>query len=124
MCTVIACAFAGGFHSAAITSTGELFTWGGGEHGALGHGSTTNHCVPLRCEALLHATVVSIACGWSHTLIVSSEGEAWVCGNNEHGKGGTGDQQRSLVPRRIEVSACVSHVHTCAHVYLYPCVCV
>lgn len=36
----------GGFHTAAITVDGELFTWGGGEHGQLGHGDKVNKTVP------------------------------------------------------------------------------
>ena len=33
----IAC---GGAHSAAITSSGELYTWGKGRYGRLGHGDS------------------------------------------------------------------------------------
>lgn len=35
--TEIAC---GGAHSAAITSSGELYTWGKGRYGRLGHGDS------------------------------------------------------------------------------------
>ena len=33
-------------HSAAITTNGELYTWGQGDHGRLGHGDTTNQPKP------------------------------------------------------------------------------
>lgn len=39
----IAC---GGSHSAAITVHGELFTWGKGRYGRLGHGDTEDRHVP------------------------------------------------------------------------------
>lgn len=39
----IAC---GSGHSAAITSKGELYTWGQGDHGRLGHGDTSNQPKP------------------------------------------------------------------------------
>lgn len=39
----IAC---GSSHSAAITSNGELYTWGLGEYGRLGHGDTTTQTRP------------------------------------------------------------------------------
>lgn len=39
----IAC---GSSHSAAITSNGELYTWGQGDSGRLGHGDTANQTRP------------------------------------------------------------------------------
>lgn len=39
----IAC---GSGHSAAITTNGELYTWGQGDHGRLGHGDTSNQSKP------------------------------------------------------------------------------
>ena len=40
----IAC---GSSHSAAITSSGELFTWGCGEYGRLGHGDNVTQVINL-----------------------------------------------------------------------------
>lgn len=39
----IAC---GGAHSAAITANGELYTWGKGRYGRLGHGDSENQLKP------------------------------------------------------------------------------
>lgn len=39
----IAC---GGAHSAAISSTGQLFTWGKGRYGRLGHGDSEDQLKP------------------------------------------------------------------------------
>ena len=33
----------GGAHSAAITASGELYTWGKGRYGRLGHGDSDDH---------------------------------------------------------------------------------
>ena len=38
----------GSEHSMAVTSGGDLYSWGWGEHGNLGHGTTTNQMVPTR----------------------------------------------------------------------------
>lgn len=53
----IAC---GSSHSAAITSSGELYTWGLGEYGRLGHGDNTTQLKPkmvcfsslMKCESV------------------------------------------------------------------------
>ena len=36
----------GSSHSAAITSNGDLYTWGLGEYGRLGHGDNTTQLKP------------------------------------------------------------------------------
>lgn len=61
--------FAGGNYSAAVTSTGELFTWGNGRHGQLAHGSSSSdprkRCeYAPKCVEALHKTVISgVVCG-------------------------------------------------------------
>lgn len=40
------------FNSAAITSQGELFTWGRGNYGRLGHGTNDDSSVPQMVEVL------------------------------------------------------------------------
>lgn len=46
----IAC---GSSHSAALTSSGELYTWGLGEYGRLGHGDNTTQLKPKMVSARL-----------------------------------------------------------------------
>ncbi len=36
----------GSGHSAAITTNGELYTWGQGDHGRLGHGDDASQAKP------------------------------------------------------------------------------
>jgi E3 ubiquitin-protein ligase HERC2 len=45
---------AGCEHSGAITAAGELFTWGHGDGGRLGHGDSDARTTPTRVDALLH----------------------------------------------------------------------
>lgn len=56
----IAC---GSSHSAAITSKGELFTWGKGRYGRLGHGNVDDCLKPKLVEALKNYKVTDVACG-------------------------------------------------------------
>jgi len=42
----------GSNQSAAITSNGELYTWGSGEDGCLGHGDTSNQLKPKQVREI------------------------------------------------------------------------
>ena len=43
---------AGGAHSAAISAEGELYTWGKGRYGRLGHGDSDDQMKPKLVKAL------------------------------------------------------------------------
>lgn len=42
---------------------GELYTWGKGRYGRLGHGDSEDHMKPKLVEALLGYRVIDVACG-------------------------------------------------------------
>lgn len=54
----IAC---GSNHSAAITSNGELYTWGSGEDGCLGHGDTANQLRPKQVGKIPYSVVLFLS---------------------------------------------------------------
>lgn len=54
----IAC---GSSHSAAITSSGELYTWGLGEYGRLGHGDSVTQLKPKLVSSYSYASNALIA---------------------------------------------------------------
>ena len=60
----------GGAHSAAITGSGELYTWGKGRYGRLGHGDSEDQLKPKLVEALTGYRVIDVACGKTHLCIV------------------------------------------------------
>ena len=55
-------------------SNGDLFTWGGGMYGKLGHGNESGHSNPRRVETLMGLSIVDIACGSRHTAVVTNKG--------------------------------------------------
>jgi len=65
----------GASHTAAVTETGEVFIWGKGRAGRLGHGDTRDR--PLPCELDMDGKRVrSVACGSTHTACLVTR--AWV----------------------------------------------
>ncbi|KAK6117958.1 hypothetical protein DH2020_048295 [Rehmannia glutinosa] len=108
--TSISC---GPWHSAAITSLGQLFTFGDGTFGALGHGDRCCTSVPREVEALKGQKAVRISCGFWHTAAVievcsespscsnSLTGKLFTWGNGDEGQLGHGDKQCQLVPHFV-----------------------
>ncbi|ETV89424.1 hypothetical protein H257_00711 [Aphanomyces astaci] len=92
----------GGFHTAAVSESGEVYTWGGGEHGQLGHGDKVNKTIPSLVEKLNDRVVVQITCGWSHTVALTNTGEVFTWGNGDHGKLGHNDQVKVTLPRAVD----------------------
>lgn len=109
----------GSYHTAAVASNGDLFTWGGGMYGKLGHGNESGHSTPRRVEGLVGLTVSQIACGSRHTAVLTSTGALYTWGDKENGVAGHGDTEghqytpklleRMAGKRVIQLSACGFH---------------
>ncbi|KAJ8681467.1 hypothetical protein QAD02_017254 [Eretmocerus hayati] len=97
----IAC---GSGHSAAIASNGELYTWGLGEYGRLGHGDTASHTRPKLVEALLGQRVVQVACGSrdAQTMALTEDGRVYSWGDGDFGKLGRGGSDGCYSPLPVE----------------------
>lgn len=54
-----------------LSDKGEVFSWGHGGHGQLGHSSIQNQKVPVRIEALANERVTFISCGGSSSAAVT-----------------------------------------------------
>ncbi|CAG9815802.1 unnamed protein product [Phaedon cochleariae] len=97
----IAC---GSSHSAAITSGGELYTWGLGEYGRLGLGDNVTQLKPKLVKALVGHRIVQVACGSrdAQTLALSDDGMIFSWGDGDFGKLGRGGSEGCNVPHNIE----------------------
>ncbi|AQK73613.1 Regulator of chromosome condensation (RCC1) family with FYVE zinc finger domain [Zea mays] len=105
----IAC---GQWHTAIVSSTGKLFTYGHGTFGVLGHGDTRSVVQPKEVESLRGLRVKSVACGpWHTAAIVETSGtpksnapggKLFTWGNASGEKLGHTDKKSKLVPTRVE----------------------
>jgi len=91
----------GTHHTAALTTRGELYTWGMGACGALGHGGRRSEPVPRLVTALSQFAVVRVACG-SHTLALTQGGALYAWGDCKHGQLGLGTRQAGDSPRIVQ----------------------
>ncbi|XP_060607151.1 E3 ubiquitin-protein ligase HERC2-like isoform X1 [Ruditapes philippinarum] len=94
----------GSSHSAAITSNGDLYTWGLGEYGRLGHGDNTTQLKPKQVKELAGQRVIQIACGSrdAQTLALTDEGLVYSWGDGDFGKLGRGGSEGCNVPKEID----------------------
>ncbi|XP_068326461.1 PH, RCC1 and FYVE domains-containing protein 1-like [Pyrus communis] len=124
----IAC---GPWHTAAVTSGGQLFTFGDDTFGALGHGDHSSTSTPREVETLRGLRTRRIACGIWHTAAVvevmnessypetssnSSYGKLYTWGAGDKGRLGHGDEQSKLVPECVAalIDKNICHV-ACGH---------
>ncbi|CAO1940962.1 unnamed protein product [Urochloa humidicola] len=100
----------GPWHTALVTSAGQLFTFGDGSFGVLGHGDRESISVPREVESLKGLRTVRAACGVWHTAAVvevmagnssssnCSSGKIFTWGDGDKGRLGHGDKEPRLVP--------------------------
>lgn len=76
----------GSKHSIALAEDGDVFSWGHGVFGALGHGTFKNVDAPKAVESLRGQRVTRVACGDMHTAVLLASGTLLTCGWSEHGR--------------------------------------
>ena len=96
---------AGQYHSLALTADGAVWSWGFGNTGRLGHGDQQYQLLPKKVEALAHQRVVAVSAADHHSLAIAADGSVWSWGGGAGGKLGHGDEQRQLLPKKVEALA-------------------
>uniref|UniRef100_A0A8C6U8S7 RCC1-like domain-containing protein n=1 Tax=Neogobius melanostomus TaxID=47308 RepID=A0A8C6U8S7_9GOBI len=94
-------------HTAVLTKCGQVWTFGDGSHGQLGHNSTANELKPRLVEGL-DGLASQIACGRRHTLVLSASGRCWAFGDGVKGQMGNGQSESSLTPVEVQLAEVVS----------------
>ena len=90
---------AGKSHSVAAGEDGDVFSWGRGWDGQLGHRLTSEVVYePRVVEDMENKSTAILACGREHTVAVSTNGNVWVWGDNKAGQLGIGTIIQSSKP--------------------------
>ena len=94
---------AGDGHTVVCTAEGQMYSFGAGELGQLGHGGEEDELVPRLVEGLVGKKVVGVAAGCTarHSLVWTDHGQVYTFGDGEFGKLGHGGQENELVPRVV-----------------------
>ncbi|TKY62885.1 Inhibitor of Bruton tyrosine kinase [Spatholobus suberectus] len=99
---------AGKFHSVALTARGEVYTWGFGRGGRLGHPDFDIHSgqaaviTPRQViSGLGSRRVMAIAAAKHHTVVATQGGEVFTWGSNREGQLGYPSVDTQPTPRRV-----------------------
>ena len=95
---------AGGYATAAIKTSGQLWVWGCNNCGKIGNGTTVNLCSPVR-EICSATDWCQVSTGFYATAAVKTSGQLWVWGRNNFGNLGDGTTISKCSPVRELCSA-------------------
>lgn len=127
------------FHSVAVGASGELYTWGFGRGGRLGHPDFDIHSgqaaviTPQKVTSGLGSRQVkAIAAAKHHTVIATEGGEVFTWGSNREGQLGYTSVDTQSTPRRVSslrtkiIAVAAANKHTavvseCGEVFTWGC---
>ncbi|XP_015086597.1 ultraviolet-B receptor UVR8 isoform X3 [Solanum pennellii] len=94
----------GGRHSAVITDTGVLLTFGWGLYGQCGLGNTNDVLRPTCVSSLLNTRIEAVAGGLWHSVCLCDHGRVYTFGGNQFGQLGlgTGTDHTETSPRLVD----------------------
>ncbi|MES1910326.1 MAG: hypothetical protein MHM6MM_002938 [Cercozoa sp. M6MM] len=102
--TSVAQVHAGGLHSTVVTSRGHVLSWGDGRSWQLGHEHEgfVSQATPRLVDSLAgEHTICQVACGQSHTLALTRNGDMFSWGFGRYGQTGQGDRQNVRLPQKL-----------------------
>lgn len=89
--------------SIAISDCGNVYSWGNGKYGVLGHGNELNKNIPCEISDFHVLLPCMISCGWSFTVLVDGSGNVYSWGRGSEGQCGNGDLNNNLRPKYIDL---------------------
>lgn len=91
----------GDFRSTALTTAGDMYSWGSNGYGQLGDGTLTDRRTPFRLAAPTGTTWAGVAAGFGHTVALCANGQLYTWGDNHYGQLGIGTTATTLARQLI-----------------------
>ena len=95
---------AGTWHSVAVRADGSAWAWGNDAKSQLCDGQTTDRATPFRIVMPAGAKIAHVAAGGHGTLLRTTEGQLFACGDNQFGPLGLAEPLASQ-PTRVAAAA-------------------
>nr|XP_033812255.1 regulator of chromosome condensation isoform X2 [Geotrypetes seraphini]XP_033812256.1 regulator of chromosome condensation isoform X2 [Geotrypetes seraphini]XP_033812259.1 regulator of chromosome condensation isoform X2 [Geotrypetes seraphini]XP_033812260.1 regulator of chromosome condensation isoform X2 [Geotrypetes seraphini]XP_033812261.1 regulator of chromosome condensation isoform X2 [Geotrypetes seraphini] len=97
---------AGGMHTVCLSKTGNLYTFGCNDEGALGRDTSEEGSEMIPGKIELQEVVVQVSAGDSHTAILTEDGKVFVCGSFRDNNGMIGllePMKKSTFPEQVHL---------------------
>jgi regulator of chromosome condensation len=96
---------AGEHHTLLLTSNGQIYSFGRGDSGQLGHGNNDNLFNPTEIQSLSNLSITFISCGSAFSLALSNEpcDNLYMWGYGEMGQLANGLDEDSNIPSKINL---------------------
>jgi alpha-tubulin suppressor-like RCC1 family protein len=115
--THIAQVRAGSQFALALTSAGQVYSWGDGIGGELGDGQDSDAFSPVHVAMPGGVKIAAISTGCLHSLALTPKGEVLAWGNNKYGELGDDSTDESDVPVRVDLPRTFKAVAVAAGCY-------
>ncbi|PKL30786.1 hypothetical protein CVV43_05370, partial [Candidatus Saccharibacteria bacterium HGW-Saccharibacteria-1] len=93
-----------GYHTVALGTDGQIYSWGYNAYGELGNNTNTNSSVPVviySSGVLSGDNIISISTGNYHTLALGESGRVYSWGRNNSGQLGDNTLINNLIPVEV-----------------------
>lgn len=95
-----------GRHMLALTSDKQVYSWGFGEGGRLGHADTATKTNPTQIQFFEeHHRIDKVFCGAAYSAAICSAGVLYTWGRGFYGSLGHGSSEDTLVPTAVQTLA-------------------
>jgi len=91
-----------GHYSCAVSESGEVYTWGCGKDGQLGHGEMKDCYTPKAVRSLQSKLIRHVSLAEHHAAAVSEGGVLYTWGKGQNGRLGHGGADNELLPKAVE----------------------
>ncbi|KAF2078186.1 hypothetical protein CYY_000476 [Polysphondylium violaceum] len=99
----------GASHALCLSKQGHVYSWGNNDHGKLGHGEDPSFSPappkfitsPKKIKSIERITVLSVSCGWAHSMLIDYNSEIYTWGKGSDGQLGNGHKQDLWSPQEI-----------------------
>eukprot|EP00002_Diphylleia_rotans_P025562 TRINITY_DN5054_c0_g1_i7.p1 TRINITY_DN5054_c0_g1~~TRINITY_DN5054_c0_g1_i7.p1 ORF type:complete len:745 (+),score=126.96 TRINITY_DN5054_c0_g1_i7:37-2271(+) len=93
-------------HCLVLTRQGQMYSWGAGTFGRLGHGDKYEQKIPKQIP--LNNSIRTISCGDAHSAAIDFNGRLYTWGCGYFGRLGHGDETHATSPRMLYVAQLIS----------------